>query len=181
MPQSERICGCFLYLAAFTCCVCSSDPNLEKDLEGARERHVCGVTHPAFINPLHKKDEMFLMKKQQLCIPLPQQSPWRRHASPWHLTSKKWQVPVPAPRKGQNSAQYQMLGHWVCLLSTGPLGIVSVQPFPVHEGFGTTKDILVGTEASCSHNVKSMWSGVIGTTPTVNWRLKISSGLYPVN
>lgn len=144
MPQSECICGCFLYLAAFTCCICSSDPNLEKDLEGAREGHVCSVTRPAFIHPLFKKDKMFLIKKQQLCIPLPQQSPWRHHASPWHLTSKKWQVPAPALRKGQNSAQYQMLGHWVCLLSTEPLGIVSVQPFPLHEGYpGRNRGLLL--------------------------------------
>ena len=60
-------------------------------------------------------------------------------------------------------------------------GMGLVHPLLVLGGFGTTKDILVGTEASCCRYVNSVWPGGVGTTPAVNRRPKISPGLDPVN
>lgn len=56
-----------------------------------------------------------------------------------------------------------------------------VHPLLILGGFGTTKDILVGTEASRSRYVNSVWPGGVRRTPAVNWRPKLSPGLYPVN
>lgn len=76
------------------------------------------------------------------------------------------------------TSEDEMLGLFV-LYRTPGTGLV--HPLLILGGFGTTKDILVGTEAPRSRYVNSMWCGGVGTTPAVNWRPKISPGLHPVN